>query len=164
MRHLLVATVTLVVCSIACSQLFNNQDVNASDKTVCPVGCDYSDLQAAVENAKPGDQLHIISGTYDRLILNKPLKFIGGKVGVITDSKSQTPSIKELFKCGYSLKMVGIWRSMGKTVDECIYPPCKTCSPTESSPPSDAKIYSEKPVTKTNANASNSNPQSAWSR
>jgi hypothetical protein len=47
----------------------NSESPQPSSKTVCPNGCDYSDLQMAVDAASPGDELHVISGTYDRVVL-----------------------------------------------------------------------------------------------
>lgn len=54
----------------------------ASTITVCPSGCDYESVQAAVYGAKPNDTIAVQSGTYNESVfLTKELKFIGNDTG-----------------------------------------------------------------------------------
>ena len=49
----------------------------ADTHTVCPSGCDYTNIQAAVDAAQPGDTIEVRSGTYDRVNVNKKLTLRG---------------------------------------------------------------------------------------
>jgi tetratricopeptide (TPR) repeat protein len=54
----------------------------AATITVCPSGCDYKSVQAAVYAAKPNDTITLHSGTYNESVfLTKELKFIGNDTG-----------------------------------------------------------------------------------
>jgi hypothetical protein len=105
----------------------------AATITVCPSGCDYSDLQAAVNSAIPGDNINVYSGTFDQVVLNKPLTLYGGRSGSV--NINDCPSIGTIYKCGYTINMLGVWASIGKEVNDCVNPPCGKCSQKDSSKP-----------------------------
>jgi hypothetical protein len=105
----------------------------AASVTVCPNGCDYADIQAAVDSAHPGDNINVISGSFDNVVLDKPLGFRGGRSGTYTSASENPPSIGSIYKCGYILDRKGIWYYIGKEVDGCVTPPCKKCQPVGSS-------------------------------
>jgi len=47
-----------------------------SAATVCPSGCDYTSIQAAIEAADAGDTIEVHSGTYcENVDVDKPLFF-----------------------------------------------------------------------------------------
>jgi nitrous oxidase accessory protein NosD len=104
----------------------------AATLTVCPSGCDYSDIQAAVDVAHPGEELRIISGTFDRVVLDKQLIFRVGPLGSFTNM-NDFPSIGTVYKCGYNFTWTGMWTRLDKEIDECVSPPCKKCHQNESS-------------------------------
>ena len=45
-------------------------------------GTDYTTIQAAIDDASPGDEIHVDSGTYnEKVIVNKQLTLIGNNIG-----------------------------------------------------------------------------------
>jgi len=56
--------------------------VDSTVLDVCPSGCTYSSIQAAVNAASPGDEIHVDSGTYyENVIVNKQLILQGVDTG-----------------------------------------------------------------------------------
>lgn len=54
----------------------------AGDIRVCPDGCDYASIQAAVDSASPGDEITVESGTYaENLITGKTVMLQGLDTG-----------------------------------------------------------------------------------
>jgi cell division protein FtsB len=52
--------------------------LSATSSTVCPSGCDYASIQAAVDMAMPGDIIYIDAGTYvENVIIGKDLTLQG---------------------------------------------------------------------------------------
>jgi len=98
--------------------------------TVCPFGCDYTDIQAAVNAAHPGDEISVYIGTFNKVVFDKTLTLHGSRTGIINDI-SECPSIKTIYKCGYKINMTGTWCGLGKIVDACVTPTCSQCAGTE---------------------------------
>ena len=58
---------------------------SADTITVCPSGCDYTTIQAAVNAASPGDTVFVYSGTYtENVNVNKRLTLQGEGADVVT--------------------------------------------------------------------------------
>lgn len=56
--------------------------IAAGDVRVCPDGCDYASIQAAVDSASPGDEITVESGTYaENLITGKTVMLQGLDTG-----------------------------------------------------------------------------------
>jgi hypothetical protein len=66
---------------------------------VCPLGCDYSKIQKAVDAARPGDTIIVKAGTYyENVVLNKSLtlkaegraiidaQYLGNPITVLADN------------------------------------------------------------------------------
>ncbi len=71
--------------------------------TVCPAGCNYESVQAAVYAANPNDTIELQSGTYNgSVFLTKTLKFMG------TDTGNGEPIVKgSLYTYGYRYSLRG---------------------------------------------------------
>jgi len=71
----LVLTIAAIVLIVGFAQ--------ASTLTVCPSGCDYTSIQAAVYAAKPNNTIEVQSGTYNEsVVLTKEnLAFSGTDIG-----------------------------------------------------------------------------------
>ena len=55
---------------------------DATTLQVCPVGCDYSSIQTAIEYADPGDTINVSEGTYkENIMTTKPLTIEGAGIG-----------------------------------------------------------------------------------
>jgi len=68
----------------------------ASTLTVCPSGCEYNNIQAAIDASSSGDTIEVHSGTYNEEIdLNKDIKLKG------VDTGNGKPSIGILNLCGH---------------------------------------------------------------
>lgn len=65
----------------------SQQDANSAIRvTVCPDGCNYTSIQAAINNALPRSVIEVQSGTYyENLSIYKPLHFksVGGRVNYL---------------------------------------------------------------------------------
>jgi len=63
--------------------------------TVCPSGCPYSTIQAAINAAASGDTIHVGPGTYSEfLTISKPLTIEGaGEQQTIVDSTGTRNSV-----------------------------------------------------------------------
>ena len=56
--------------------------VQAATITVCPSGCEYASIQAAISNANPKDVIEVHSGTYyENVIIDKPITLRGVDTG-----------------------------------------------------------------------------------
>jgi len=65
--------------------------------SVCPVGCDYSNIQTAIDAANSGDSVEIFSGVYgEKIALNKNVTLHG------VDAGSGWPIIDAIFLCNHS--------------------------------------------------------------
>lgn len=75
----------------------------ASTLTVCPSGCDYTSIQAAVYAAHPDDTVEVHSGTYNEsVVLTKNIMFNG------TDTGSGEPIVNgDLYKDGFTSALRG---------------------------------------------------------
>ena len=98
--------------------------------SVCPSGCDHTDIQGAVNAASPGDEVSVYTGKFDKVVFDKSLTLHGSRTGIV-NSIGECPSIKEIYKCGYKINMTGTWCGLGKIVDECATPICSRCDKSE---------------------------------
>ena len=53
-----------LICLLACTGLGFLNPAVADTLTVCSSGCDYSDIQSAIDDASDGDVIEIAAGTY----------------------------------------------------------------------------------------------------
>jgi tetratricopeptide (TPR) repeat protein len=76
----------------------------ASTLTVCPSGCDYTSIQAAVYAAHPNDTIEIHSGTYNEsVVLTKDIMLFDGN-----DTGSGEPIVNgDLYKNGFDSALRG---------------------------------------------------------
>jgi tetratricopeptide (TPR) repeat protein len=76
----------------------------AATLTVCPSGCNYTSIQAAVYAAHPNDTIEVHSGTYNEsVILTKDIVLFNG-----TDTGSGEPIINgDLYKNGFNSALRG---------------------------------------------------------
>ena len=72
---------TLVTAALLC--LAVAIPAGAATRDVCPSGCTYSSIQAAVAAADPGDTITVAPGTYaePQILIDKPLTVIGAGSG-----------------------------------------------------------------------------------
>ena len=68
----------------------------AAIRIVCPDGCEYSSIQAAIKAAKIGDTIEVHSGSYKYAVLNKNVTLRG------VDTGGGKPHIDTLVLCGHS--------------------------------------------------------------
>jgi hypothetical protein len=75
----------------------------AATLTVCPSGCNYTSIQAAVYAAHPNDTIEVHSGTYNEsVVLTKDITFNG------TDTGSGEPIVNgDLYKNGFNSVLRG---------------------------------------------------------
>jgi tetratricopeptide (TPR) repeat protein len=75
----------------------------AATIAVCPSGCDYTSIQAAVYAAKPNDTIEVQSGTYNEsVVLTKNIMFNG------VDKGSGEPIVNgDLYKNGFDTSLRG---------------------------------------------------------
>ena len=65
---------TVAFISVGCA--------SAATHSVCPSGCDYTSIQAAIDAADPGDTIEVHSGTYNENVnVNKQLILMGADTG-----------------------------------------------------------------------------------
>lgn len=70
----LVLTIAVVITATGVAQ--------ADTITVCPSGCDYANIQAAIDAASAGDAIEVRSGTYyENVNVNKQLTLQGLDTG-----------------------------------------------------------------------------------
>ena len=70
--------------------------VQAATLTVCPSGCRYSSIQAAVDASRPGDTIEVHSGGYnEQVLLNKDVTLKG------IDTGGGAPVVKIISLCGH---------------------------------------------------------------
>jgi pectin methylesterase-like acyl-CoA thioesterase len=64
--------------------------------TVCPNGCDFSSIQAAIDNSNPGDIIQVYSGGYnEQVFINKDIILKG------IDTGSGEPVVRIISRCGH---------------------------------------------------------------
>lgn len=74
------------------------ETARAATITVCPSGCDYTSIQAAVNAASSGDTISIGAGTYDeQVIVNKGLTLVGAGATTIIKPTQATANNFQLF-------------------------------------------------------------------
>lgn len=68
----------------------------AATLTVCPSGCEYSSIQAAIDAASPGDIILVHSGGYkEQVFVNKDITLEG------VDTGGGAPVVKIISLCGH---------------------------------------------------------------
>lgn len=73
-------------------------NVKAATITVCPSGCDYTSIQAAVNAASSGNTISIGAGTYDeQVVVNKGLTLVGAGATTIIQPSQTTANGFQLF-------------------------------------------------------------------
>jgi len=83
-----IGSLVLVSVIVAILELF----FSPQNLTVCPSGCDFSQIQRAIDAARRGSTLQIQGGTYtEDLSITKPIKLLGDPIinGQITISKTR---------------------------------------------------------------------------
>ena len=70
----------LLVIAILLAGVITPQTANATSIwTVCPSGCSFTSIQAAVDSAGAGDEIHVAEGTYSGVISRpSPAGYVGG--------------------------------------------------------------------------------------
>jgi hypothetical protein len=63
--------------------------------TVCPSGCSYADIQAAMDAANPGDTIEVHGGEYNVAVMNKDVTLKG------ISSGGAKPTIEVMYLCGH---------------------------------------------------------------
>ena len=74
-----------VVCSLAIMTLMIIVSIPAADAaayTVAPAGAAFTSIQAAIDQASPGDAILVQSGTYqENILLDKKIDLMGVDIG-----------------------------------------------------------------------------------
>jgi hypothetical protein len=63
--------------------------------TVCPSGCSYTNIQASMDAANPGDIIEVHGGEYDVVVMNKDVTLKGISSGGVK------PTIEVMYLCGH---------------------------------------------------------------
>ena len=84
------------VCFVIAIILLLVGSAQSATLTVCPSGCAYSSIQAAIDAASPGDTIEVHSGDYyEDVLMNKDVIIKG------IDSGGGEPWLRSLSRCGH---------------------------------------------------------------
>src|SRR5690348_8771546 len=83
LRWGMIAVTILGVVALSIGGIFTVVERAGASADVCPLGCPYTTIQAAINAALPGGTVTVGSGTYNEAItINKSLTLVGANVGV----------------------------------------------------------------------------------
>jgi parallel beta-helix repeat protein len=86
--------------------------------TVCPSGCDFTSIQAAIQAAPEGAAIQVKAGTYkESLTITKPLSLVGEGAGkTVIEGGVAVLATKVVFLAGFTVKGQGVQLQDSQTV------------------------------------------------